>query len=40
MCRQLAGFFHVEYFAAFIVPALWASAVRHFLLVAVGAFRK
>jgi hypothetical protein len=36
---DLAGFFHVEYFAAFIVPALGAGAMRHFLFVAVGAFR-
>jgi hypothetical protein len=36
---ELAGFLNVEDFASLIVPALGAGAVRHFLLVAVGAFR-
>jgi hypothetical protein len=37
---RLAGFFNVENFASLIVPALGAGAMRHFLLVTVGAFRK
>jgi hypothetical protein len=37
---ELAGFFDVENFAAFIVTALGAGAVRHLLLVAVGALGK
>jgi len=36
----LAGFFDVENFAAFIVSALGAGAMRHLLLVAVRALRK
>jgi hypothetical protein len=37
---RLAGFFNVENFASLIVPALGAGAMRHFLLVTVGAFRE
>jgi len=40
VCQELAGFLDVENFASLIVPAFGAGAVRHFLLVAVGAFRK
>jgi hypothetical protein len=37
---ELAGFPDVENFASLIVAAFGASAVRHFLFVAVGAFGK
>jgi hypothetical protein len=37
---SLAGFFHFEDFASLIVTALGAGAVRHLLLVTVGALRK
>ncbi len=37
---ELAGFLDVEHFASFIVPAFRAGSMRHFLLVAIGAFRK
>jgi hypothetical protein len=37
---ELAGFFEVEDFASLIVAALGAGAMRHFFLVAVGAFGK
>jgi hypothetical protein len=40
LAEQLAGFFHFHYFAAFVVTALGAGAVRHFLLVAVRALRE
>jgi hypothetical protein len=35
-----AGLFHFDHFAALIVPALGAGAMRQFTLVTVGAFRK
>jgi hypothetical protein len=34
---RLAGFFNVQNFAAFVVSALGASAVRHLALMTVGA---
>jgi hypothetical protein len=37
---KLAGFFSFEDFASLIETALWACAVRHLLLVTVGAFRQ
>jgi hypothetical protein len=36
----LAGLFDFQNFAALIVPAFRAGAMRHFAFVAVGAFRK
>jgi hypothetical protein len=38
--RRLAGFLDFQYFAALIVTALRAGAVRHFLFVTVGALRE
>ena len=38
--RKLAGFFHFQNFAAFVVAALGASAMRHLLLVAVRTLRE
>jgi hypothetical protein len=37
---ELAGFFDVEDFASFVIPALGAGTVRHLFLMAVGAFGK
>jgi hypothetical protein len=40
MVSLLAGFFDVQDFASLIVTALGAGAMRHFLLVTVGALGK
>jgi hypothetical protein len=37
--EELFGFLDLDHFAALIVAAFGAGAVRHFLFVAVGAFR-
>src|SRR5215813_9060227 len=37
---ELAGFFDVQNFSAFIVPALGTRTVRHFFLVAIRTFRQ
>src|ERR1700686_2105936 len=36
----LAGFLNVQYFAAFLVAALWGSPMRHLALVGVLEFRQ
>jgi hypothetical protein len=40
LAERLAGFFHFQYFATFVVTALGAGAMRHLLLVAVRALRE
>ena len=40
LAERLAGFFYFNYFATFVVTALGAGAMRHLLLMAVGALRE
>jgi hypothetical protein len=40
LAERLAGFFYFHYFAAFVVTALGAGAMRHLLLMAVRALGK